>query len=490
MKIEKYKQLAQALVDFFYPLVETSLLSREGEIIEVLNPFSTLREDQGSELEVLKKEGTYHEVLATGMQVKTMVHPIHDADEEIYGFLRLRYDTSKFHNLKDQLELLLQPQFQQTNNGVNEWQINVDQLIAQYLKSNHITIQAATERQKRELIALLHGKKLFEFKEASAYIAAKMQISRATIYNYLKTINTLQQVQIHQVDAFTDKKFGGNPAGVVLDAGQLDEALMRKIARELNLSETSFVLPSKKADFRLRYFTPTGHEISFCGHSTVGALFVIAHEKRYHVTQPGTYNFDVETLSGILKMQAVVDKDEKIRLAYEPPQAHLSQPKISHEMVAKAAGIDVELIDQTIPVIYDAASKALFITMLSLDNLKQMQCDFKSLTAFSKDHGLIVLCFLTKETFDPDNQIHMRCFAPLVGANEDPFTGSVLGGLTIYAHKFHILPQKTAAFKVEQGHFLERPGLVEVEFSKRDDVYNIKVFAQAVHCFSTEINLT
>ncbi len=490
MKIEKFKLLAQSLVDFFYPLLEASLFTRKGELVEILNPFSSLREDQGSELQVLKNEGSCHEVLAAGGQVKRMVHPICDAGDELCGFLRLRYDTSKLHHLKDQLELLLQLPLQQATSSVNEWQVNVDQLIAEYLKTHQVTMQAATARQKRELIALLHGKKLFEFKEASAYIAAKMQISRATIYNYLKTISALQQVQIHQVDAFTDKKFGGNPAGVVLDAKSLDESVMRKIARELNLSETSFILPSKQADFRLRYFTPTGHEISFCGHSTVGALFVIAHEKRFHVDQPGTYNFNVETLSGMLKMQVIVDKDEKIQLAYEPPHAKLSQPKISYALLAKAAGIDVASIDQTIPMMYDATSKSLFIAMQSLDSLKQMHCDFKSLTAFSKDHEIIVLCFLTKETFDSKNQIHMRCFAPLVGANEDPFTGSVLGGLTIYAHQFHLLPQKAAAFRVEQGHFLDRPGLVKVEFSNLKDVYKIKVFAQAVHCFSTEINIT
>ncbi len=483
--MEKFKDLAQLLVNFFYPLVEASIFSSKGELVEIWNSFSSLKEDQGAELEILGRGEAEHEVLMTGAHVKRLVYPI--GDEELSGYLRLRYDTSKLHSLKDQLELLLQLPFQQP---VNDWQINVDQLSAQYLKTHQVTMQAATSRQKRELIALLHGKKLFEFKEASAYIAAKMQLSRATIYNYLKTISTLGQVQIHQVDAFTDKKFGGNPAGVVLDAEALDEAVMRKITRELNLAETSFVLPSKKADFRLRYFTPTGHEISFCGHSTVGALFVIAHENRFNVDKPGTYNFQVETLSGILKMQAVVDEDEKIRVAYEPPAAQLYQPKISHEMVAKAAGIPLDSIDSSIPLMYDATCKALFIAMPSLDALKQMQCDFKSLSSFSKDHDLIVLCFLTKETIDPRNQIHMRCFAPLVGTNEDPFTGSVLGGLTIYAHQFHLLPQKTSAFKVEQGHFIERPGLVEVKFSKQAEGYHVKVFAQAVHCFSTEISLT
>jgi len=491
MEIEKFRLLAHSLVAFFYPLLEASLFGSHGEVIEVMNPFSSLKEDQGSNLDLLKQEGSYLEILAMGRQVKRMVCPVLNATGDISGFLRLRYDTSSLHHLKDQLELLLgQPTQLKKEGCVNEWQVSVDQLVADYLKGQQITIEAATPKQKRELIALLDKKKLFNFKEASAYIAAKMQISRATIYNYLKTINSLQQVQIHQVDAFTDKKFGGNPAGVVLDAERLDETVMRKITRELNLSETSFILPSKRADFRLRYFTPTGHEISFFCHSTVGALYVIAQEKRYHVDQPGTYDFNVETMSGILKMEAVIDRDEKIRVAYEPPRTQLRPLKISYETVAKAASIQLEWINQEIPLMYDVTSKALFISMHSLDTLRQIQCDFKSLTSFAKDHECIVFCFLTKETFDPQNQLHMRCFAPLVGVHEDPFTGSILGGLTVYAHKFHILPSHATRFKVEQGHFIERPGFVEVEFSHRGDDYTIKIFAQAVHCFSTEINLT
>lgn len=479
MKTDTFKPWAQSLVEFFYPLVEASLFNPEGKLIEIMNPFSSLKEDQESALEVLKKSGAYHTALASGNQVKQMVHA--NGND---GFLRLRYDTSKLHHLKDQLELLLQAPSQHNSSAhVNEWQMSVDQLVAQYLKAHHITMPVATLKQKRELIALLYGKKLFEFKESSAYIAAKIEVSRATIYNYLKTISSFQQVQVHQVDAFTDKKFGGNPAGVVLDAEALDETWMRKITRELNLSETAFVLPSKKVDFRLRYFTPTGHEINFCGHSTVGALFVLARENRLPA---GTYA--VETLSGVLKMQIM--GSENIWVTYEPPQANLCPSTISHEVIARIAGIDRALIDQGIPVMYDATSKTLFVTLESLDALKQLQCDFKALTALSKEHDLIVLCCLTKETFNTQSHIHMRCFAPLVGINEDPFTGSVLGGLTLYADRFHLLPPKTTKFKVEQGHFLDRPGLVDVEFSKLKGVYHTKVLAQAVHCFSTEINLT
>jgi PhzF family phenazine biosynthesis protein len=476
MDTAQFKDFAQALVECFYPLVEASLFTHEGKLVELLNPFSQLKEDQELDSE------QSHQKLKTGRQVKQLIHPFKA------GFLRLRFDMSQFHSLKSQLDQILQMQNGQVEQ--DGWQAQVDHLLDAYLKEQRITMVAASAKQKREMIKLLADKKLFDFKEASVYIATKMEMSRATIYNYLKTIQNLQKVKIHQVDAFTNQKFGGNPAGVVLDAETLDDAVMRKIARELNLSETSFVLPSQKADFRLRYFTPTGHEVPFCGHSTVGALFVIAHEKKFQVERAGLHRFHVETLSGILKMEAKINADETIEVGYEPPKVHLSRAKTSHEEVAKMAGIKLEWIDVALPVMYDKASHGLFITVRSLQDLKRLQCDFKSLTLFAKKMDAIVICFLTKETFDSQNQIHMRCFAPLVGINEDPFTGSILGGLTAYVDQCHLLPPKTTAFRVEQGHFLDRPGFVKVEFLKQGKDYQIKVFAKAVHCFATEINLT
>ncbi|HEY5259460.1 MAG TPA: PhzF family phenazine biosynthesis protein, partial [Rhabdochlamydiaceae bacterium] len=104
-------------------------------------------------------------------------------------------------------------------------------------------------------------------------------------------------------------------------------------------------------------------------------------------------------------------------------------------------------------------------------------------------HDIVALCVVAPEAFDAKNQLHMRCFAPLVGIPEDPFTGSVLGGLTAYADGNGLLPKGAQSFRVEQGHFIERPGVVKVKFSKKKGIYHAKVSAQAVHCFSTEINL-
>src|SRR5690349_1372900 len=82
-----------------------------------------------------------------------------------------------------------------------------------------------------------------------------------------------------QVDAFTDRVLGGNPCAIVLDADDLDADLMQAIAREMNLSETAFVLRSSAADFGVRYFTPT-EEIPLAGHPTIATTFALVHTGR------------------------------------------------------------------------------------------------------------------------------------------------------------------------------------------------------------------
>ncbi len=83
------------------------------------------------------------------------------------------------------------------------------------------------------------------------------------------------QINIFQVDAFTDKSFRGNPAGVVPDARLLTAEQMQKIANEMNLSETAFVIPVNDELFQVRFFTPIC-EVDLCGHATIATFFLLA----------------------------------------------------------------------------------------------------------------------------------------------------------------------------------------------------------------------
>jgi PhzF family phenazine biosynthesis protein len=478
---------AKILVDLFYPLLEVSFIKEDESGFEIINPFSNLKEDHFFKPKYMTESVVIQENLSTGKSVKSVIIPRTDKDGAT-DYYRYRFDLSLFQQLHGRLEQIIQQQA--PVNVVEQWTHQIDQAIESFCKESKITIEALSSIQKRKLINQLQEKGFFDFKEASTYIASKLKISRASIYNYLKMTTQLKTVEIHQVNAFTDERFSGNPAGVVFDAEQLEEQIMKKIARELNLSETAFIFPSDKADLKLRFFTPSGHELNFCGHSSVGALYMIARERKYAIEGGGTHQFKVETLAGVLNMEVQIEEDEHIQVAYETPKVDLVTSKISHDEIAQAMGISTNAIDRSIPVMYEKTNKDLFVSVKELKDLEDAHLNSKSLLKFSKKHDIVVLAFVSSKTIKKSNQLQMRCFAPLVGISEDPFTGSVLGGLAAYTEQHQLLDEGSRSFRVEQGHFMDRPGEVKVEFSKKKKQYQVKVYAQAVHCFSTKISLT
>ena len=474
--------VAHTLSELFYPLLEVTSFDSKGICQELINPLSPIKEDQALCIENAKKNTPFEEELRCGKKVRCAFLQLADTT------YRLRYDLSLFSTLHKTLDDIMQcTAISKTHTANDHWKSQIDASISAYLHKHKVAIDALCASKKREIISQLSSQGLFDFKEASVFIASRLKMSRASVYNYLKEVENFKTVKIHQVDTCTDKKFAGNPAGVVLDAQHLDVATMRKITRELNLSETAFVLPSKTDDFELRYFTPTGHEIAFCGHSTIGSLFMLAKEKRYAMTGPGSYHFNVKTKCGTLSMQVLLKKND-IQLCYQTPVIDFQPTTISHHEVAKAIEIPLNAINKNVPVMIEKTNKDLYITLTSLKALHKVQCNAKALSKFCKEHDLVAVCLVTPFTVDPKNDLHVRCFAPSVGIVEDPFTGSVLGGLSAYADTFGLTPK--GQFRVEQGHILNRPGVAHVRYEKKKNIFTASVTASSVHCFSTEIHLT
>src|SRR3972149_1443896 len=129
-------------------------------------------------------------------------------------------------------------------------------------------------------------------------------------------------VEIWQVDAFTTRPFGGNPAGVVLDAGGLSDAEMWKIAAEMNVPATAFVAPATRPahDLKLRWFTPSGKELAFCGHATVATAHLLAETGRLSRDR---VVFD--TLGGALSV-TVSPTPDGILIWLEPPLPACAPP--------------------------------------------------------------------------------------------------------------------------------------------------------------------
>jgi PhzF family phenazine biosynthesis protein len=301
----------------------------------------------------------------------------------------------------------------------------------------------------------------------------------------------MRKLRIKQVDAFTDRVFGGNPAGVVSCAEELSDQEMRQIANEMNLSETAFVLPSKKADFRIRWFTPKT-EVLFCGHATVASLHVLAEEDKFGMDNDGTFSFRIETMIGILNVD-VEKRLKTTRVILQSPPIDLVREQLNIGELAAALRIRVTDIDSNYPIMRDRPMDYVYVPLRNLDALKQLSYDFDQLESFGNKSHIKGFTILTKETFDGDSSVHSRFFSPYYGVREDPTTGSSHGPLAVYLIINHIVSLDSnheAEIKAEQGDIMGRPGRMIVKLTlQRDGTYTTKLISRAVTVLDGELLL-
>ncbi len=293
--------------------------------------------------------------------------------------------------------------------------------------------------------------------------------------------------KIHHIDSFTNKLFGGNQTVTVFNANSLSDDEMKKIAREMNLSETGFILLSQKADFRLRFFTPPGNEIKFCGHATVGALCSVVKDRLYGCTKDHNY-LTIETNAGLLNVEIILEPGREPQFIFDAPKIELVSAPYKLEEVIDALGVSKDLIDPSKPLMLEKTNNYLYLTARDLKSLEKINLDIPKAVNFAEKDKIVVFCILTNETFDSSYHIHARGFAPLVGVPEDPFTGSMQGGLAAYTIAQGMIHKSQKWIGVEQGHFMHRPGFVKLEISKADPIH-VRLHGEAVHVFSSELRL-
>jgi PhzF family phenazine biosynthesis protein len=267
-----------------------------------------------------------------------------------------------------------------------------------------------------------------------------------------------------KVDAFTEIPHKGNPAGVVTEASELSENEMKAIAREVNFSETAFVLPARgdHADLRLRWFTPT-NEVPLCGHGTIAAFHALAEENLYGMKGDGTFSFRVETASGILPVEVTKEKG-KARVKFGLPLPQFKIPNTSFKInFSGELGIEADAYEKHLSVVIGGGN--IFFPIRRLSSLLRMQPRFDMLGKALKQRGLMGVCAFSLETVDPQSSFHSRYFAPNDGINEDPVTGSTNGPLGVYMVQYGVVPVngETVTMIGEQGDAIGKRGRVTVE---------------------------
>jgi len=268
-------------------------------------------------------------------------------------------------------------------------------------------------------------------------------------------------IQIAQVDAFTDRPFTGNPAGVVPSAEGLTDAQQQAIAREMAVSETAFVRRSVKpgADIGLRWFTPT-NEVPLCGHATVAAFHHLAEEGMYGMGSSGTYGFRVDTLSGVLPV-TVTKEPQRITVGFGLPVPAF-RPAGQHATdVVPMLGLGPEDLESRLPAV---ASDYLYVPLRRLRTLTGIGPDAPALARFLAGRSYGGLCVFVRDTVDEGSSVHSRFFAPHQGIDEDPVTGSANGPLGVYLFEQGLAEPVNGAVDMtgEQGDAIGRPGRVRI----------------------------
>ena len=281
-----------------------------------------------------------------------------------------------------------------------------------------------------------------------------------------------------QLDVFTDQAFAGNPLAVFPEAEGLTDERMQQIAREMNLSETVFVLPSEKegALRRLRIFTPSS-ELPFAGHPIAGTWNCLAREGIVPPPENGSGLSHIKHAVGI----GVLPVDIEFKDG-EPVRVVMTQGKFEikgevddgHEQaeIARALGLAREDLDERLPIqAVSTGNTMLLVPIRSLADLGHCRPNQNLLDEIFERNEAVrggTGCYaFTKETIEiGEARAHARCF---VGMNigEDPATGSAagpLGGYLVHHDATRVDPvDGVYRFVIEQGDFVNRPSRIGLE---------------------------
>ncbi len=290
----------------------------------------------------------------------------------------------------------------------------------------------------------------------------------------------MARIRVKHVDAFTTVAHTGNPAGVVLDGKDLSDRDMQGVAREMNLSETAFLLPPSgtEADARIRWFTPTT-EVPLCGHATIAGFHVLAEENRMNMTKEGKYQFRLETGSGILPVD-VTKKNGLISIMFGMKIPTLERALPYKIDLVRVLNVSMSEFDNQLQIV---KSDYLLVPLKRLHTLFSIKPNFLAMSNFLDSRNLRGLCAFTTETVDRESVVHSRFFAPNTGINEDPVTGSSHAPLAVHLFESGVLDLKNGrcVFQGEQGDAIGRRGRVTVDLEVADTKpVSVKIGGNAV----------
>lgn len=266
---------------------------------------------------------------------------------------------------------------------------------------------------------------------------------------------------------FAQGRYTGNQLAVVLDADDLGTEEMQRIAQEMNLSETTFVVGGEPGEegYRVRIFTPQT-ELPFAGHPSLGSAYVI----REHVAEgaPDEIVLDLEVGSIPVTVETDATGTELYWMKQPPPSF---DEVLERAVAAGIVGLDAGRVDRKFePQVVSASVPILLVPLASIAAVREAAVDRLAYDEYVASGGAEVVMVFAPEPVDPENDLHVRMFAPALGIPEDPATGGGNGPLAGYLARHRYFGTSTVDVTAEQGYEIDRPSLLHLRAQDGDEV--------------------
>jgi trans-2,3-dihydro-3-hydroxyanthranilate isomerase len=291
---------------------------------------------------------------------------------------------------------------------------------------------------------------------------------------------------------FTDRQFGGNPLAVFTDGRGLSTEMMQRLAKEMNLSESTFILPPEDPanHFKLRIFTP-GKELPMAGHPTVGTSFVLARERMFEWSGEEA-ELRLEEGVGLIKVRLEFrdGAPNMIWMTQLPPRFGpvIDDAAAVAEMLSIAPGdlntdLPIEVVSCGVPF--------LIVPVRDLAAMRRLRVRQEAFSRLLEPLGLGEVFIFAPEVEYEGSTVHSRMFAPGMGITEDPATGGASGPLGSYiVHHGLVHAEPTAYIVSEQGVEMGRPSFIHIQITREgDEITRVQVGGQAVYMGQGDIEL-
>jgi trans-2,3-dihydro-3-hydroxyanthranilate isomerase len=279
------------------------------------------------------------------------------------------------------------------------------------------------------------------------------------------------------VDVFAEEKYAGNELAVVRQAESFSDAEMQKIAREMNFSETTFILKDEAArgGFDVRIFTPQS-EMPFAGHPTLGTAFVIQQEILRQPAGEVVLNLRVGPIPVTFTYRG--QDPDILWMKQIPPRFGQT---IKPEQAAQVLGLKPADLDSRFPVQSVSTGVPFFIVPLkALEALRRSRVNPRKLFALINRTEAKAFLLFCPETTSPRNNLQVRVFADALGVPEDPATGSANGCLAGYLVKHRYFGGGAVDIRVEQGYEVGRPSLLLLKAAEEAGDVSVSVGGRVI----------